>query len=344
MGGECPTPYTPECGTRRAPGAPSCRPHSAQHQLARACAVGLVTASTPAAPAPGKNGQQALGTCSNDGKMGKGYCTTPDTTHRRTRRPPLGALLPPTKRTTPAHKSVHCRVGDGPHARNPGAKRNRAASPGRSPQDRQMGEGECPTPDMRRRGTRRPPLGALLPLAQCTTQAHKSVPCVAGDGPPRLQPPAPKEKGQRAPAACPKDGRMGEVECPTPKYPHGGTRCSRLGAVLPPREHTTPAITSVRSGVVDGPPHPQGKRATVPSACPKDQRLGQGERPTPETPLRGTRRPPPLGALLPPPQRITPARRSLRCGVGFGATVPPPALPSEGGQPSPAACPKDGRF
>ena len=41
--GECPTPDAPHPGKGRPPWAPSCRPHSAQSQLARARAVGLVT-------------------------------------------------------------------------------------------------------------------------------------------------------------------------------------------------------------------------------------------------------------------------------------------------------------
>ena len=53
--GERPTPDAPHPGRRRPPRAPSCRPHSAQSQLARARAVGLVTgphASTPPQPQP----------------------------------------------------------------------------------------------------------------------------------------------------------------------------------------------------------------------------------------------------------------------------------------------------
>ena len=42
-GGERPTPDTPHPGKTRPPQASSCRPHSAQGQLARARAVGLVT-------------------------------------------------------------------------------------------------------------------------------------------------------------------------------------------------------------------------------------------------------------------------------------------------------------
>ena len=52
MLGEHPSPNAPHPGKRRPPRAPSCHPHSAQSQLARARAVGLVTglhAHTPRA-------------------------------------------------------------------------------------------------------------------------------------------------------------------------------------------------------------------------------------------------------------------------------------------------------
>ena len=41
--------------------------------------------------------------------------------------------------------------------------------------------------------------------------------------PPKPAAPAPTENRQRALAACRKDGRLGERECPTPDTPHGGT-------------------------------------------------------------------------------------------------------------------------
>ena len=57
--GERPTPDAPHPGKRRPPRAPSCRPHSAQRQLARARAVGLVTG--PHARIPRTHSQLVVG-------------------------------------------------------------------------------------------------------------------------------------------------------------------------------------------------------------------------------------------------------------------------------------------
>ena len=56
-GWESARPRTPHTQARGAPpGAPSYGPHSAQSQLARAHAVGLVTGPPPAPPTPAANG------------------------------------------------------------------------------------------------------------------------------------------------------------------------------------------------------------------------------------------------------------------------------------------------
>ena len=57
--GERPTPDAPHSGKRRPPWAPSCHPHSAQSQLARARAVGLVTG--PHARTPGTHSRWVVG-------------------------------------------------------------------------------------------------------------------------------------------------------------------------------------------------------------------------------------------------------------------------------------------
>ena len=57
--GERPTPDAPHSGKKRPPRAPSCRPHSAQSQLARARAVGLVTG--PHARTPRTHRQWVVG-------------------------------------------------------------------------------------------------------------------------------------------------------------------------------------------------------------------------------------------------------------------------------------------
>ena len=57
--GERPSPDAPDPDKRRPPRAPSCRPHSAQGQLARARAVGLATG--PHARTPRTHSQCVVG-------------------------------------------------------------------------------------------------------------------------------------------------------------------------------------------------------------------------------------------------------------------------------------------
>ena len=61
-----------------------------------------------------------------------------------------------------------------------------------------------------------------------------------------------------------------------------------------------------------------------------------GERPTPDAPDQGRRRPP--GTLMPPLQRAKPARKSARCGVGDRSPHPEPPHPQPvGSGPRPHA-------
>ena len=107
--GERPTPDAPHPGGRRPPRAPLCRPHSAQSQLARARAVGLVTgphARTPPHPQPVGSGhwQPAQRAGSRGSESAR-----PRTPHTRARGAPPGHRhAAPT-----ARKSARCGVGDG---------------------------------------------------------------------------------------------------------------------------------------------------------------------------------------------------------------------------------------
>ena len=74
----------------------------------------------------------------------------------------------------------------------------------------------------------------------------------------------------------------------------------------PPRPHTAPTAS--------------GKRA--PAARPRGQVVGGGRVPDPGRPTPRREAPPP-GALVPPPQRAKPARKSARCGVGEPKTATP---------------------
>ena len=107
-------PRTPDTQAGGAPPrAPSCRPQSAQSQLDRARAVGLVTgphARTPSHPQPVGSGPGQLAQ-----RAGSRGCESarPRTPHTQARGAPPGTLMPPPQRAKPARKSARCGVCDG---------------------------------------------------------------------------------------------------------------------------------------------------------------------------------------------------------------------------------------
>ena len=106
--GERPTPDAPHPGRRRPPRAPSCHPHSAQSQLARARAGGLVTgphACTPPHPEPVGSGPRQP--AQRAGSWGW-ESARPRTPHTQARGAPPGQ---PHAAPT-ARKSARCGVGD----------------------------------------------------------------------------------------------------------------------------------------------------------------------------------------------------------------------------------------
>ena len=123
-GGRAPDPGRPTPRQEAPPRAPSCRPHSAQSQLARARAVGLVTgphARTPPHPQPVGSGPRQP--AQRAGSRGW-ESARPRTPHTQARGAPPGTLMPPPQRAKPARKSARCGVGDGsprPHPPAPTA-------------------------------------------------------------------------------------------------------------------------------------------------------------------------------------------------------------------------------
>ena len=107
--GECLTPDAPYSGKRRPPQAPSCRPHSAKSQLARARAAGWVTGPHACTPrtlsqwvvGPGRTPERTSGWGWENAR--------PRTSHTQARDAPPGhPHAAPT-----ARKSARCGVGDG---------------------------------------------------------------------------------------------------------------------------------------------------------------------------------------------------------------------------------------
>ena len=79
--------------------------------------------------------------------------------------------------------------------------------------------------------------------------------------------------------------------------------------------------------------HTQRTPATHPAV---GGQTGEGQRLTPSAPHDGGRHPP-GDALLPPPQRATPARKGARCGAGAGSTRPHRPRPGHAGRGTLAA-------
>ena len=106
-------PRTPQLQARGTPPrAPSCRPHSAQSQLARLHAVGLVTGSH--APTPRTHSQLVAGPGRTLQKqaVGRGRALKPGRATRRQQAPPRVPSCCPHS-AKPARKSAHGGVCDG---------------------------------------------------------------------------------------------------------------------------------------------------------------------------------------------------------------------------------------
>ena len=190
-------------------------PHSAQSQLARARAVGLVTgphARTPPHPQPVGSGPRQ----DTQRAGSRGWeSARPWTPHTQAGgAPPRHPHAAPT-----ARKSARCGVSDGLHSCTPPHPQPVGSGP-RQPAQRARSrrwESARPwTPHTQAGGS---PPGALVPPPQRAKAARKSARCGVGDGSPRPQPPHPRPvgSGPRQPAQ-----RLGsrEWESARPRTPH----------------------------------------------------------------------------------------------------------------------------
>ena len=255
--------------------------------------------------------------------------------------------MAPPQRAKPARKSARCGVGDGsPRPHPPHPQPVGSAPQPHPPKDGRSGMGERSTPDAPHTGKRRPPWApwccphsAQSQLARARTVGlvtgpHAHYPCTHSQwvvGPGRTL--------QRT------GGRGWESACPW--TPHTQARIAPPpGALVPPPQRAEPAGMSARCGVDDGSPRPHSRTHIMwvvdPARTP--QRTG-GRGWESARPGRCTHRqePPPLGALVLPPQRAKPAYKSACCGVGDGSPRPHPPHPQPVGSGPRPHPPKDGR-
>ena len=200
-----------------------------------------------------------------------------------------------------------------------------AAVPSCLPQARQMGECEGLIPDALHKGTRHPRWGypPASPTAHRASSQERKL--YGGCWAPTHASPTPRKHGKPAPAACHKDGQPRQREGLTPGAAQNGKE------VPPPGK--PPATLAARNaqqgtqakGRVPGPhactPAPRACGHWTPATCPKDGRPGGGVSARPQRPIMKTRGALPRNALLPDPQRTTPACNSAR----YGASAGPPS-------------------
>ena len=143
----------------------------------------------------------------------------------------------------------------------------------------------------------RPP-GAANPGSVHNTRrgaAREKVPRTAGLPRPHT---APTASGKRAPAARPKRREVGGARAPDPGRPTPRQEAPPPGTLMPPPQRAKPARKSPCCWVGEGstrphPPHPQPVGSRPQPHARKDEWSGVGERPTPDAPHPGKRRPPP---------------------------------------------------
>ena len=248
---ERPTLDAPHSGKRRPPWAPSCRPHSAPSQQARARAVGLLTG--PHARIPRTHSQWVVGPGRTPRSTGgQGWETArPRTPHTKARGAPPGA---PSCRPHSAQSQLTRARAVGfvtsPHARTPRTHSQWVVGPGRTPQ-RTAGRGwegaQSRTP--RQEAS---PRGTFMPPPQRAKPARDSARCGVGDGSPRLHPPHSQQVGSGPRPYARKEEWSGVGEPPSPHAPHPGKRRPPAGALVSPPQRAKPARKCARCGVADG--------------------------------------------------------------------------------------------
>ena len=217
----------------------------------------------------------------------------------------------------------------GCHAHPPRTHNQWVAGPSRTPQGRAVRRGRAPNPGRPTLRGEAPPPGR--PRAAPTARKVSSQTALWDwSRVPTPTPPAPTEKGRRAPAACPKDGRWREGERRTLDAPQRGKGPLPAGALVPPPERTTPTCESVRCGYGDGPqsrtPGARGNKRSGPGRLPQGRTVGGGRVPNPghpSTPV-GNR----TGDTSPPPPHQRQAEQGNQARNAEGLEPPGTALPA----------------
>ena len=205
--------------------------------------------------------------------------------------------MPPPQRTKAAPKSAQCRVGDEfPRPHPPHTQPVHSRPRPHAPKNGRSGLGERPTLDAPHLGKRHPPGAPSCRPRSAPSQFARARAVGLVTGPHARTPPnhtqwvvgpgrTPQRTGGRA---------WGSAR---PRTPQTQARGAPPCAIVPFPQRAKPARKSARCGVCEGsppphPPHPQPVGVGPWPHAPKDGRSGVGERPIPDAPHPGKRRPP----------------------------------------------------
>ena len=235
--GERPTPDAPHQDKRRPPRASSCRPHSAQSQLARVRAVGLVTG--PHARTPPHRQPVGIGLRQPAQRAGsRGWeSDRPRTPHTQARGAPPGTLMPP-----PQHAGARA-VGlvTGPHANTPPQPQPVGSGP-RQPVQRAGSRGwesaQPRTPHTEAGGATP---GALLRPHSAQSQLARARAVGLVTGPHARIPPHPQPVGSGPRQSAQRAGSRG-WESARPRTPH-----TQAGGAPPGRPSAAPTVRKASS-------------------------------------------------------------------------------------------------
>ena len=279
----------------------------------------------PHRPHPGHPGRGTLAARSRGRAAGGG--TAPDSRRpsQRWKASPPGTPFrhPHSEQRRPARAHV---VGPvlGPHARTDRTRDTRDAEPWLpAPEDGRPGEGQRLTPGVPHNSGKQPPRGRPSATLTASNGPQGRTRCETGAGSPRPHRPHPGHPGRGTLAARPRGRMAGGGTAPdtrrpsqwwkaTPRgtffsHPHSGQRRpTRAHAVGPSPQPRTDRTKDTRDA-----------EPWLPA--PEDGRPGEGQRLTPGAPHNSGKHPPPGDALLPLPQRATPAHKGARCETGAGS-------------------------
>ena len=189
-----------------------------------------------------------------------------------------------------------------------------------------------------------PPGDALPPPPQRATPARKGARCGAGARSPRPQRPHPEHTGRGTLAARSRGRAAGRGTAPDTRRLSQRWQASPPGDGPPasPRHAAPTGHAGQGDSVV--PPHPHTRAHSTwvadPNSPPSGRAFGGGTAPDLRRPSQRWKAPAPGDALLPPPQRATPARNGARCGAGAGSPRLHRPHPGHTGRGTPATRPR----